>query len=348
MRSIILDGKTYSDDSLPFVIAEIGHNHQGDLDTALKMIRAAKDSGASAVKLQKRKNSDLFTPDFFNSPYVSENAYGETYGLHREALELSEDEYLACQREAEKCGITFFATAFDFASAEFLNEIGVPLFKVASGDLTNHPLLEKLAAFKKPIILSTGGATIADIDAATRVLQAGKANFALLQCTAGYPPAPEEANLRVIEKLRADYPEIVVGYSGHDSGVIYSVVAYVLGARIIEKHFTLDRTMKGTDHAFSLEPRGMKKMTDEFVSVGKALGNGIKIRYPSEEGPLRKMGKMIVASRNLTAGTVIEKSHLEFRSPADGLSPAELRNVLGKTLNKNLEAYKPLLADDLL
>ena len=345
MRAIKLGPAQYSDETLPFVIAEIGHNHQGDLDTALRLIRAAKESGASAVKLQKRTNEALFTPGYYNSPYLSENAYGETYGLHREALEFDRDEYLACKKEADDLGITFFATAFDFESADFLDELGVPIFKVASGDLNNHPLLRKLSTFGKPLIVSTGGATISQIEASVEVLRSADAQFALLQCTAGYPPTASETNLRVIETLRERFPATTIGYSGHDSGVIYSVIAYVLGARIVEKHFTLDRTMKGTDHSFSLEPRGMRKLVDEFASVQMALGDGEKVRYPSEEAPLRKMGKMVVAAQNLTAGTVLEERLLEFRSPADGLGPDMLDRIVGKRLSKDIEAFQAITFD---
>lgn len=345
MRSINLAGTRYSDDTLPFVIAEVGHNHQGDLELALAMIRAAKEAGASAVKFQKRDNAKLFTPSFFDSPYASENAYGETYGVHREALEFGKDEYLACIEEANRLGIVFFATAFDFESAEFLQDLNMPFFKVASGDLTNHPLLRKLSTFDKPLIVSTGGATLEEIDEAVRVLNESNATYSLLQCTAGYPPKSDETNLRVIETLRSRYPDTVIGYSGHDSGVIYSVVAFVLGARVIEKHFTLDRTLKGTDHSFSLEPRGMRKLNDEFASVKRALGDGVKVKFASEEVPLRKMGKMIVASRDLQVGTVITEDHLEFRSPSDGLKPSQLSSVLGKTLTKSVQQYEPILFD---
>lgn len=342
MRDLVLDGVRYSDETLPFVIAEIGHNHQGDLDTALRMIRAAKESGASAVKLQKRTNKALFTPDYYNSPYLSENAYGETYGLHRDALEFDRDEYLACKNEAENLGITFFATAFDFESADFLDDIGVPVFKVASGDLNNHPLLRKLATFEKPLIVSTGGATMSQIESSVKVLTDAGARFALLQCTAGYPPAPQESNLRVVETLRSRFPETVIGYSGHDSGVIYSIISYVLGARIIEKHFTLDRTMKGTDHSFSLEPRGMRKLVDEFSSVKSALGDGVKVRYPSEEAPLRKMGKMIVAAKDLSVGTTLERHMLDCRSPAEGLGPERLEELLGRKLKRDVKAFEAI------
>jgi N-acetylneuraminate synthase/sialic acid synthase len=193
--------------SQPFVIAEIGHNHQGDLDTCMKLIRAAADAGASAVKLQKRENKTLFTPEAFNAPYLSENAFGPTYGEHREFLEFDEHEYRECIAYAKKCGILFFSTAFDFTSADFLNKLDVPAFKIASGDLKTLPLIKHIASFGKPIILSTGGGTLEDIDRAVEILDKYGSEYAILQCTAAYPPKYEELNLRVIPEFMKRYQE---------------------------------------------------------------------------------------------------------------------------------------------
>ena len=166
MRSLNLDGTLVSDDTPPFVIAEVGHNHQGNLDKALQLIRAAAASGATAVKLQKRDNKKLFTAEAYNEPYNSENAFGSTYGLHRDFLEFGFEEYKQCINESKKLGISFFATAFDFESADFLNELDVPIFKIASGDLRTLPLLKYIAKFNKPLIISTGGASFEHIDTA--------------------------------------------------------------------------------------------------------------------------------------------------------------------------------------
>jgi sialic acid synthase len=345
MRVFDLGFTQISDDSKPFLIAEIGHNHQGKLDIALEMIRAAANAGVNAVKLQKRDNKDLFTSKAFNSHYNSENAFGSTYGLHREALEFGKEEYLECVKVAKDNNVVFFATPFDFRSVEFLLDLEVPLFKIASGDLLNHPLLKFVAQTERPMIVSTGGAEIEQVLSAVEVLENANANFALLQCTAGYPPKYDELNLRVIQTYRDLFPGRVIGYSGHDNGIAMPLAAYVLGARIIEKHFTLDRTMKGTDHAFSLEPQGMKKLVRDLDRAHKAMGDGVKKRYASENAPLIKMGKMIVAKVPIEIGTLITLDHLEFRSPAEGLSPDKADSIIGKVSKVKIEMGEAIIAD---
>lgn len=347
MRQLILDNKIVNDDSQPFVIAEIGHNHQGNLETALKLITAASESGANAAKFQKRNNKKLFVPKLFNEIYNSENAFGETYGLHREALEFGIEEYKTCISEAKKSGITFFATAFDTDSADFLQELKMPAFKIASGDIQNLPLLKYIATFDKPMIISTGGATLDMIDAAVKTIRNFHNNFAILQCTASYPAKYEHLNLRVISMLRERYPENVIGYSGHDNGIAMALVAYTLGARVIEKHFTLNRTMKGTDHAFSLEPQGMHKMVRDLNRASVAMGDGNKVIYELEKSPVRKMGKMIVAARNLAEGQILNESDFEYRSPADGLPPSMSHLLIGKSLSHAIDKYSPINLEDL-
>jgi sialic acid synthase len=326
------EGSGLSESSTPFVIAEIGHNHQGNIETALDLIRAAAYAGASSVKFQKRSNRSLFTQAGFDAPYSSENAFGVTYGEHREALEFGRDEYLRCMEEADRLGILFFSTAFDFESVDFLVDLDIPLLKVASGDITSIPLLDYMAQTGIPTIFSTGGAQMDEIRTAHEVFAARGAEHAILQCTAGYPPKYEELNLRVIETLRAEFPNQVIGYSGHDNGIAMALAAYILGAQIIEKHFTLDRTMKGTDHAFSLEPEGMRKMVRDLNRAQIALGDGNKVVYESETAPVIKMSKSIVAADDLKAGTVLKKEHLAYKSPGVGLKPNKLDFVLGKTL----------------
>lgn len=346
MRKLSIDGKKYDDSSLPFVIAELGHNHQGNLETCLQMIRAAAYSGASAVKLQKRSNIDLFTKAAFDAPYNSENAYGPTYGLHREALEFGEEEYKECILEAKRNNITFFSTAFDFQSVDFLMNLGVPAIKIASGDLKSTPLLKYASTLGVPLIVSTGGADLSDVDRAVELLSSAGSDFAILQCTAGYPPKYEELNLRVISTFRERYPNTVVGYSGHDSGIAMSLVAYVLGARVIEKHFTLNRAMKGTDHAFSLEPGGMRKLVRDLERAQISLGDGEKRVYDSELAPIRKMGKMIVAGTNIAAGTVANLSMFEFRSPSEGLHPYQVEQLVGLRFARDVASGESIGMED--
>lgn len=346
MRQLEFGNVQISDSDPAFVIAELGHNHQGSLETCLQMIRAAAYSGASAVKLQKRNNRELFTKEAYDAPYNSENAYGPTYGTHREALEFGELEYKACIEEAKRSNILFFATAFDFSSADFLANLDVPGFKMASGDLKSLPLLKYVAKFGKPMIISTGGANLEDVDAAVQTIKNEGTPLAVLQCTAAYPPKYEELNLNVIKTFRDRYPDVVVGYSGHDSGIAMSLAAYVLGARVIEKHFTLNRAMKGTDHAFSLEPDGMRKLVRDLSRAKIALGDGIKATYPSEREPLKKMGKKIVAACDISSGTIILDSHLSYKSPGDGLSPAIAGQIVGKKSTRNILVGESLNLED--
>jgi sialic acid synthase len=347
MRQIIVDGQLINDDSPPFVIAEIGHNHQGNLQSALNLIRAAASAGASAAKFQKRNNKTLFTPELYNQPYHSENAFGKTYGEHREALEFGLDEYKTCVVEAKKLGITFFATAFDFESADFLYKLEMPAFKIASGDLQNIPLLKYIAKMNVPMIISTGGSTFKMISEAVDAVRTVHNQVAILQCTASYPATYDQLNLSVISNLRETYPENVIGYSGHENGIAMPVVAYTLGARIIEKHFTLNRTLKGTDHAFSLEPQGMQKMVRDLSRAALSLGDGEKKVYETELAPIKKMGKMIVAARDLAIGHKITESDVEFRSPANGIPPGSIQQIVGKELNSSVNMYDPITFENL-
>ncbi len=288
MRELTIDGTLINDESDCYVIAEIGHNHQGDLKQCEKLFLAAKEAGANAVKLQKRDNRTLYSPEMYASPYTGRDSYGRTYGEHREALEFSRADYEALQFYAAGIGITFFATAFDIPSADFLADLHMPAIKIASGDLTNPPLLDHIAQIGMPVILSTGGGSELDLEAAHMGF-AGP--LAILQCTSGYPAAYDELNLSVIKTYRKYYHRNVIGYSGHDNGIAMAVVAYALGARIIEKHFTFDRSAKGTDHAFSLEPQGLAKMVRDLRRAKLAMGDGIKRRYDSENEPLLKQEK---------------------------------------------------------
>ncbi len=346
MRELVLGGRRIADDTPCFVVAEIGHNHQGSVEKAKELFRAARDCGVDAVKLQKRDNRTLFTRAAYEAPYDNENSFGATYGEHREALELGRDEYLELQAFARELGLVFFATAFDGASADLLAELDVPAFKIASGDLGNTPLLRRVASFGKPLVLSTGGATIEDVDRAVDAVAGLNDQICLLQCTAAYPASVEELNLGVIATLRERYPDFVVGLSDHQDGIAMSLVAYMLGARVIEKHFTLSHAAKGTDHAFSLMPEGMRKLVRDLHRVPAAIGDGVKRRYPSEEAPLRKMGKQLVAARVLEAGHVLEEADVAIRSPADGgLPPYELDAVLGRRLTRPLVEDEAIVPD---
>ena len=335
-RSLTIGTHRIDDDAPCYVIAEIGHNHQGSLEKARELFREAQRAGAQAVKLQKRDNRGLFTRAAFNKSYDNENSFGATYGEHREFLEFGVDEYRELQAYAKELGIDFFATAFDMASADFLAALDVPAYKIASGDLRSTPLLEHVASFGKPMVVSTGGAHIDDVQRAYDTILAINPDLAILQCTAGYPAPFEELDLQVITEYRERFPEAVVGFSGHDNGIAMAVVAYVLGGRIVEKHFTLNRTMKGTDHAFSLEPVGLRKMIRDLERTRLALGDGRKKTFASEKAPILKMGKSLVVARDVPEGHVLTREDVVMKSPAGGIPPYELDRVVGRPVLKAL------------
>jgi N-acetylneuraminate synthase/sialic acid synthase len=337
MRKLVIDQKTIDDASDCYVIAEIGHNHQGKLKTCMEMFKVAKECGADAVKLQKRDNKSLYTKAGYEKPYDNENSYGATYGEHREALEFGEGEYRDLKAYAKEIGVTMFATAFDFPSVDFLAKLEMPAFKVASGDLKNIPLLIYMARVGVPIVLSTGGGTMEDVNRAYDAIMPINPQLCLLQCTAGYPAAFEELNLKVITTFRERFPQTMVGLSSHDNGIAMAVAAYILGARVVEKHFTLNHTWKGTDHAFSLEPIGFQKMVRDLRRVRVAMGDGVKRVYDSEITPMVKMGKQLVAARDLPAGHAIRREDIAIKSPGGGLQPYEIDKVIGRTVRAALK-----------
>jgi sialic acid synthase len=342
-----VNGRRIADDEPAYVIAEIGHNHQGDVEKAKALIYAAKECGVDAVKFQKRDNRRLFTREFYDSPYDNENSFGATYGQHREALELDKSDWFELSRYAREEGVAFVVAAFDEPSADFVAELGVDAFKFASGDLLNVPFLRYVAAFGKPIFLSTGGGTIEDIDRAVEAILPLNPKLCVLHCTASYPADVEDLNLAVIPTLRERYPELVIGLSDHHNGIAMAPVAFMLGARAFEKHFTLNHAWKGTDHAYSLMPDGMRRFVRDLHRVPAALGDSVKRRLPSEERPLHKMGKKLVAARELPEGHVLSEGDLVAKSPADGgLPPYELDRLLGGRLLRPLALEEDVRLED--
>lgn len=290
MRELIIDGRRIGDTEPAYIIAELGGNHGGSVEAATTLIRVAALAGASAVKFQKRQNQTLYTNALLAAPYENEHSYGPTYGAHRAALEFCPAQLAVCQATAKANLVTCFATAFDEPSADLLRELRMPAIKIASGSLTDTALLRHVAAFHTPVILSTGGGRIDDIDRAVRALK--DCPHAILHCTASYPLAPHEANLNVIATLRHRFPSTVIGWSSHHPGIALSLVAYALGARILEHHVTLNRAGKGTDHGFSLEAKGLQTLVDDCEKARLAMGDGVKRFYPSEVKPIAKMRRV--------------------------------------------------------
>lgn len=329
------------------IIAEIGSNHGGSIATALQMIVAAKEAGADAVKTQKRQNKTLYTRSFYDAPYHSEGAFGPTYGEHREALEFGKYEHRLLKVQAEDLGLKYYCTAFDFASVDVLEEVGVDGLKLASGSITNTPLLEYAARTDLPLYLSSGAADLEDVKRAVDAVSRWRETYTLLACTAVYPCPAELLDLGVIGLYKALFPELTIGYSSHLNGIWDGPVAVTLGAKVIEKHFTLDRTGKGTDHAFSLEPQGLKKMVRDIKRLEKALGSQ-KIFHPQEVPAQVKMGSALYASRDLPACHELSVEDIAIRSPAGvGLPPYMLLEVVGKRLVRPLRWDEPITERDI-
>jgi len=335
-RELTISERSISDSSDAYVIAEIGHNHQGDLAAAEELFRQAARAGASAAKLQKRHNATLFTQSMYDEAYEGRNSYGPTYGAHREALEFDRAEYRQLAALAADLGIDFIATAFDFRSVDFLVDLDIAAIKLASGDLTNTPLLSYAAKTGKPLIVSTGGADMADVLRAVELILPINDNLAVLQCTAIYPAALTDLNLAVISTFRSAFPSVVVGFSGHDDGIEASWTAYTLGARVIEKHFTLDRGSRGSDHHFSLEPDAMRELVAGLRRTREALGRAEKRADERERAAIRKMGKKLVAARSLPAGHRLTEEDITMKSQGDGMRPYLLPRVVGRCLREAL------------
>ena len=341
MSEIALDGILVGDDHPPYCIAELGHNHMGSVAEAKRLIEVAVEKGADAVKLQKRNNELLYTKRFFESAYNSEAAYAPTYGKHREALEFGRDEYLDLQEYSTYLGITFVATPFDLDSLEFLEDLNVPYFKIASGSLTNPVLLRAVASIGKPILASFGGAPLASIARAVEALASGGSPLVLLHCVAGYPAKPNELGLERIAWLAAEYPEYVIGFSDHDDGVAMGAVAYVHGARVFEKHITMSHANRGTDHAFALEPGGLGSYIRNLKEAHLA-SQWQEQPLEIEKGPMKKMGASVYLSRNMRAGERITAGDLVLKSPIDGLEGWEYDSLIGKQLLVNVNAEQAL------
>lgn len=329
-----------------FVIAEIGLNHNGDPELAAQLIRTAAACGVDAVKFQKRDSHALLTQELYDSPYTAWYSYGTTYGEHREALELSSADLAKLRDLAESLNVVFFASAWDLPSVDVCEDLGVPLYKIASADVTNTPLIERLTATGKPLIMSTGMSTEAEVAAAVDTVLAVHDQLILLHCVSTYPSEFEEINLETIPWLRQRFG-LPVGYSGHERGIAVSSASVALGACCVERHFTLDRASKGPDHAASLEAPGLMKLVRDIRAIERARGS-VRAGLSEREHAVRaKLGKSLVAARDLPAGHVLTAADLVAKSPGTGISPNALHALIGRPLSRGLQADEQLQPDDL-
>lgn len=326
-----------------YIIAEAGVNHNGQLDLALKLCDAAKDAGVDAVKFQTWKTENIVTAQARQAAYQTENTGVEEsqYDMLKK-LELSYDHFRYIQDYCKKIGIDFLSTPDEEESLAFLVSLGLPLIKVGSGEVTNIPYMRMIGSQKKPVILSTGMSNLAQVATAyDTLLAAGAPSVALLHCTTNYPCPVDEVNLKAMCTLR-DAFKCQVGYSDHTMGLEVPVAAVALGAEIIEKHFTLDRTMEGPDHKASLEPAELKLMVQQIRNIEVALGDGIKRPNKSEAENSKVVQKSILARVPIKKGEVLTEDKLVAKRAGAGISSVHWDVVVGTTAVQDYDVDEPI------
>lgn len=330
MKFEIAPGYYIGDGCQSFIIAEGGINHQGDINIAKQLIDLAKESGAQCVKFQKRTIERILTRDGLNRPYDNPNSFGKTYGEHKQALEMSFDDFRIMKQYADEKGILFTASGWDEESVDFLDNLGVPFFKMASADLTNKNLLIHTCKKGKPVILSTGMADMEMVKRSYNLAKKYNNKIVIMQCTSSYPAPFNELDLNVIRTYHREFPEAIIGYSGHENGIAVTLAAVVLGARVVERHFTLDRTMKGGDHKASLEEAGLKKLIRDIRVIELSLGSYVKKLHPSEHGCFKKLTKSVVSKCKIPKGTTITLDMLTTKGPGEGINAWYIDDLIGK------------------
>ena len=337
--------KNFGDE--PFVIAEVGQNHQGDLDKAREYIRVFAFEGADAVKFQTRNNKYLFSQDAYEASYDSENAFAETYGAHREHLELKPEWLPILKEDCITHGVKFMSTPFDEPSLELLKQIDVDILKIASFDLGNLPFIQRIARMGKPVVMSVGGGKIDQIRASIEVLLRHHDEVAILHCVSEYPCEYNRLGLDNIERLIAEFPKCTIGSSDHFNGTLSGPVAYLKGARVFEKHVTLNRSWKGTDHSFALEPEGFRK----FVRDIKRVRHMMPLKPADDLGNERvfkKLGKSLIAYSDIKAGDRLTLDSLSGMIFSGQYIPVRESNlIIGRITLRDIQKGEPIQYTDL-
>ena len=348
LESKMLGTRLVGPDQPVFVVAEIGQNHCGEIERALQLIKAAADAGADAVKLQKRAPKELLTSRAYQESYFNGgNSFGVTYGKHREALEFDVAAYRDLKAASEELGMYYFASIWDLPSVAIVEELDLPVVKVPSANLTDEPLIRALVETKKPLFVSTGMSKRDEIARSVELLQSLEAQFVLFHCVSLYPTPAEHAKLGTLRYFQETYHRLV-GYSGHDLTIPISVAARSLGACVIEKHFTIDRSWKGSDQGISLLPHEFAQLVDDVRSVEKAILDGVREDFiEGEERQRKKLAKSIVARRNISAGEKISAEMVTCKCPGGGLSPQFLDKILGKRAKWNISVEEYILESHL-
>ena len=347
MDTIHIDSRKIGWGEPVFIIAEAGVNHNGALKTAEEMVDAAADAGADAVKFQTFRADEVVSASAPKARYQIENTEEGSQLEMIKRLELSPDGHRKLIERCHARGIMFLSTPFDFPSADLLESLSVPAYKVPSGEITNWPFLEHIASKGKPVILSTGMSDLNEVEQAVKVLRAaGCSELAILHATSSYPATAASANLRAMRTL-SDSFHTPVGLSDHTTGIEVALAATALGACILEKHFTLDRSLAGPDHKASLEPTELRSLVRGIRTVESALGDGRKRPVPSEEDVRRVARRSIVARRTIPSGTLIARDLLAYKRPGTGIPPSRLGDVIGRKTTRTIPADTLIRFEDL-
>lgn len=344
-KVVYLDNIPVGEDYPTYIIAEIGQNHNGETEIAKSLIDLAVECGASAVKFQKRDIASELTTEAYNRPYDNPNSFGKTYGKHREYLELNEEEHRELKEYATMRDITYFVTPCDIPSVDMMERLDVPFYKVASRDLTNIPLLERLRETNKAVIISTGMADIEDIDNALEALGRERNDIIIMQCTSQYPAALENINLKGMYSLKERYGKMV-GLSDHHNGIITSVAASVMGAVAIEKHITRSRAMKGSDHAGSIEKSGLLKLVNYIRASEKAMGTGELGFNPVVQSTKDKLARSLTSKVRIRKGELLSEDNLTLKSPGTGIKWADRGLIIKKKAKYDIPADTTLSQAD--
>jgi N-acetylneuraminate synthase len=328
-----------------YIIAEVGINHNGDIEEAKALIKAAFEAGADAAKIQVRNLQEVYTEEVLRDPLKAEQ--GTQYLLNElKKAQLSESDVRELAQYARQFNGDFFATPFDIKSAKFLNDLGMQLFKIGSPDFTNLPLIKTIIGFGKPLILSTGMSDEPEIEKVISILKTAGADFSLLHCNSTYPASDEDLNLRYIPKLR-EVSGVPVGYSGHEQGYGPTLAAVALGAEIVERHITKDRAQSGPDHRSSLSFEQFRDMVQEIRKIEVALGKAQRNSSQGEMSNRLSLAKSLVAAEDLPAGTILTEKHIAAKTPAKGVSPLEMDLFVGQTLATDLKKDQYLFTENL-
>lgn len=320
-----------------YIIAEAGLNHNGSVEIAKKLIDVANDAGADAVKFQKRTVAKLATKNILDAEDNRFPEFGKTYREIRDFIEFGESEYRELKEYTYSKEIDFMVTAFDIEAVDFLENLGVDSYKLASHSLTNLPLLEYVSKTLKPTIVSTGMSLMEDIQCAVNIFQKNNCPLSILHCVSSYPTPFDECNLRILDVLTEKF-DVPVGYSGHEIGFLPTLSSVARGAKIVERHFTLDKNMVGFDHKLSLEPGELKEMIKQIRDIEVILGDGVKDVSETELITSKKYHVSMISSEGISKGTTLEESMIEYRNPGTGIPPKLAHLYFGKKAAVNIPA----------